>query len=473
MGFKKGASRKQIILFPESVDEYVTPDNPVRFIDVFVEQLNLKELGFERAEPEIEGRPAFDPRDLLRLFIYGYMNRICSSRKLERETRRNVEVMWLIGKVEPGFRTISDFRKDNTKALKNVFRQFTMLCKRMGLFGGELIAIDGSKFKAVNSREKNYNQKKLKKLIALTDERIDQYLREMKEADEVEGEAELKGPTADELNKKIEELKKRKEHLEEIKKTLEESGETQISLTDPDARLMKTRQGTRVCYNVQIAVDSKHKLIATTDVSNDRTDQGQLSGVALEAKQTLGVEKLEAITDRGYYNNDEVKKCEDAGITTYMDKPRAPNKNGKFTRDEFIYDASRDVYKCPAGQELVYVSKEKARGLMHYATKACSSCAVKKKCTNSINGRTIKRLVNEASLERTVRRARDNPEKMKLRKELAEHPFGTIKSAMNQGSFLLKGLSKVTGEFSLTALAYNMKRAINIVGVKKMMEAMG
>lgn len=473
MGFKKGASRNQIILFPESLDEYVMPDNPVRFMDVFVEQLDLKELGFERAEPEIEGRPAFDPRDLLRLFIYGYTNGICSSRKLERETRRNVEVMWLIGKIEPGFRTISAFRKDNIKALKNVFRQFTMLCKRMGLMGGELIAIDGSKFRAVNSREKNYNQKKLKKLIELTDKRIDQYLGEMEEADAAEGEAEMKVLTADELNKKIEELKKRKGRLEEIKKTLEESGETQISLTDPDARLMKSRQGTRVCYNAQIAVDSKNKLIVTTDVSNDRTDQGQLSGVALEAKQMLGVEKVEAITDRGYYNSDEVKKCEDAGITTYMDKPRAPNKDGKFTRDEFIYNASRDVYKCPAGQELVYVSKEKARGLMLYATKACASCAVKKKCTNSMNGRTIKRLVNEGSLERTVRRARDNPGKMNLRKELAEHPFGTIKSAMNQGSFLLKGLSKVTGEFSLTALAYNLKRVINIVGVKKMMEAMG
>jgi len=431
----------------------------------------LKELGFERAEPEIEGRPAFDPRDLLRLFIYGYMNRICSSRKLERETRRNIEVMWLMGKLEPGFRTISDFRKDNTKALKNVFRHFTLLCKRLGLFGGELVAIDGSKFKAVNSREKNYNQKKLTRLIALTDERIDQYLREMKEADAAE--AEVKAPTADELNSKIDELKKRKQHLEEITKTLEESGDPQISLTDPDGRLMKTRQGTRVCYNAQIAVDSKHKLIAAIDVSNDRTDQGQLFNVALEAKQTLGADKLEAIADRGYYNSDEVKKCEDAAITTYMEKPRAPGKNGKFTRDEFNYDASRNVYKCPAGQEMVYITTEKARGLMHYATKACTSCAVKKQCTNGKSGRTIKRLVNEVSLERTVRRARDNPEKMKLRKELAEHPFGTIKSAMNQGAFLMRGLSKVKGEFSLTALAYNMKRAISILGVRKMMEGMG
>lgn len=471
MGFIKGASREQIILFPESVDDYVRGDNPVRFIDAFVQQLDLEELGFERANAEIEGRPAFDPKDLLRLFIYGYMNRICSSRRLEGETRRNVEVMWLIGKLKPGFRTICDFRKDNSKALKGVFGQFTLLCKRLGLYDGELIAIDGSKFKAVNSREKNYNEKKVKRLIALTNERIDEYMREADEADAAE--AGVKQPTADELKEKIQELKKRKQKLEEIDKTLEKSGEAQLSLTDPEARLMKTRQGTRVCYNAQIAIDSKHKLIAAIDVSNDLTDQRQLFNVAVEAKQMLGVEVLEAVTDRGYYNNEEVKKCEDVGITTYMEKPRAPRKNGKFTRDEFIYNASTDVYKCPAGQLLKYKSTEKARGLKSYSTKACVTCALKKQCTDAKEGRTIKRLVHEESLERSVRRARDNPEKMKLRKQLAEHPFGTIKSVMNQGAFLMKGLRKVKAEFSLTALAFNMKRAINIVGVEKMIEAIG
>ena len=431
MGFVKGVSRGQIVLFPESVEEYVSAENPVRFIDAFVEQLDLEKLGFNRSKPEIEGRPAYNPKDLLRLLIYGYLNRIRTSRKLERETWRNVEVMWLMGKLKPGFRTISDFRKENVKALKSVFVQFTVLCKRLGLYGGELVAIDGSKFKAVNSREKNYNEKKLKRLIALTEERIDEYLRE----------------------------------------TLEKSGETQLSKTDPEARLMKTRQGTRVCYNAQIAVDNKHKLIAAIDVSNDLTDQGQLSGVAMEAKQTIGVERLEVVTDRGYYNSEEVKKCEDAGITVYMEKPKAPRRDGKYTRDEFIYDAERDVYQCPAGQELVYLTTEKPRGLRHYKTTACVSCEVKKDCTDA-EGRTIKRLENEGSLERTVRRARDNPEKMKKRKELAEHPFGTIKTNMNQGSFLMKGLTKVKGEFSLTALAYNIKRAINVMGVEKMIEAL-
>ena len=469
MGFIKGVSREQIILFPESVEDYVTEDNAVRFIDVFVEQLDLEELGFGRSKAEIEGRPGFDPRDLLRLYIYGYLNRICSSRKLERETWRNVEVMWLLGKLTPGFRTISDFRKDNTKGLKNVFRQFTLLCKKLELFGGELIAIDGSKFKAVNSRERNYNQKKLKKLIELTDERIDEYLRLVKEGDAAE--AEVNKPTADELNEKIEKLKERKDLLEEIKKKLEESEQTQLSLTDPDARLMKTRQGTRVCYNVQIAVDSKYKMIAAIDLSNDRTDQGQLFNMAAEAKQMLGVETLDVVTDRGYYNNEEVKKCEDVGITTYMAKPKAPRKNGKFTRDEFIYDASRDLYKCPAGQELVYITTEKGRGLRYYSTKACVSCPLKKQCTDAKEGRTVKRSVNEAQMERTVQRARDNPDKIQLRKEMAEHPFGTIKSAMNQGSFLTKGLNKVKAEFSLTALAFNIRRAINILGVNKMIEA--
>jgi len=472
MGFKKGVSREQIILFPESIDEYITANNRVRFIDAFVEQLDLEELGFERVRPEIEGRPAFDPKDLLRLYIYGYLNDIESSRKLERESGRNVELMWLMGKLKPGFRTISDFRKGNVVALTGVFRQFTMLCRGLGLFGGELIAIDGSKFKAVNSREKNYNKKKLKKLIELTDARIEEYLRRMKEADEAEAEAEVKEPTADELKEMIKELKKRKQHLEETKKKLVDSGQTQISLTDPDGRLMKTRQGTRVCYNVQIAVDSKHKLIAAIDVSNDRTDQRQLFNIAAAAKQMLGVEVLEVVTDRGYYNSEEVKKCEDAGITAYMDKPHAPSRNGKFTRDEFIYNANRDLYKCPAGQELVYITTEKGRRLRYYATTACNSCSVRKQCTDATHHRTIKRLANEASLERAVRRARDNPEKMKRRKELAEHPFGTIKAAMNQGSFLTKGLSKVKGEISLTALAYNIKRVMNILGVEKMMEAL-
>lgn len=470
MGFVKGASREQIVLFPESVDEYVTGENPVRFIDAFVEQLDLEKLEFKRSKPEIEGRPAYNPKDLLRLFIYGYLNGIRTSRKLERETWRNVEVMWLIGRLKPGFRTISDFRKENAKALKNVFVQFTVMCKRLGLYGGELVAIDGSKFKAVNSREKNYNDKKLKRLIALTEERIDEYLRGMEEADERE--AEEKEPTAKELKQKIEEMKKRKEGLEEIQKTLEKSGETQLSKTDPEARLMKTRQGTRVCYNAQIGVDSKHKLIAAIDVSNDLTDQRQLYKVAMEAKQTIGVEALEVVTDRGYYNSEEVKKCEEAGITTYMEKPKAPRRDGKYRRDEFIYDAGRDVYQCPVGQELVYVTTEKSRGLREYRTTECVSCEVKKDCTDAQEGRTIKRMENEGSLERTVRRARDHPEKMKKRKELAEHPFGTIKSNMNQGSFLMRGLTKVKGEFSLTALAYNIKRAIKVVGVEKMIETM-
>jgi transposase len=470
MGFIQGEGREQIIMFPESLDEYVTVDNPVRFIDVFVEQLNLEELGFKRTEPEIEGRPAFNPKDLLRLFIYGYLNRICSSRKLERETRRNIEVMWLIGKLSPGFRTISDFRKENVGAMKNVFRQFTELCRRAGLYGAETVAIDGSKFKAVNSREKNYNEKKLKRLMELTDERIDEYLKRIEEADEEETD-EIR-PTAEELKGKIEELKKRKGDLGKIQRKLEESGETQLSMTDSEARLMKSRQGTQVCYNAQIAVDSKHKLIAAIDVSNDLTDQRQLSNMSTEAKQTLGVEKLEVITDRGYYNNEEVKKCEEAGITVYMDKPKAARRNGKYTRDEFIYKADKDVYICPAGEELTYLTTEKYRGLKHYTTNKCVSCEVKKECTDSREGRTIKRLLNEDWLERMVKRARDNPQKMKQRKELAEHPFGTIKRNMNQGAFLMKGLDKVKGEFSLTALAYNMKRAIKVAGVETLIQAM-
>jgi len=274
--------------------------------------------------------------------------------------------------------------------------------------------------------------------MELTDERIDEYLKRIEEADEEETD-EIR-PTAEELKGKIEELKKRKGDLGKIQRKLEESGETQLSMTDSEARLMKSRQGTQVCYNAQIAVDSKHKLIAAIDVSNDLTDQRQLSNMSTEAKQTLGVEKLEVITDRGYYNNEEVKKCEEAGITVYMDKPKAARRNGKYTRDEFIYKADKDVYICPAGEELTYLTTEKYRGLKHYTTNKCVSCEVKKECTDSREGRTIKRLLNEDWLERMVKRARDNPQKMKQRKELAEHPFGTIKRNMNQGGILNEGV---------------------------------
>jgi len=305
MGYIAGENRKQTILFPEVLEDYVSEENPVRFMDAFVEALDMNELGFERATPKDVGRPGYNPRDLLRLYVYGYVNEVRSSRKLERETQRNVELMWLIGKLRPDHKTIADFRKDNLEAIKKVYGQFTQLCRRMGLLGGELIAVDGGKFRAVNSRERNYSRKKLEQLQSNIDRRIEEYLKSLDEADAKEHEEGVRDVSASEMKEKIEALKRRKNKYGEIKKTLDESGQTQVSLTDPDARMMKTRQGVHPCYNVQIATDSKHKLIVAQEVTNAVEDKGQLESIAGQAKEVLGVDKMEVVADMGYYNGSQ------------------------------------------------------------------------------------------------------------------------------------------------------------------------
>ena len=297
MTFIKGTPRSDVLLFPEAIDDYVSGDNPVRFIDAFVDNLDLEELGFSRTQPAQTGRPAYSPADLLKLYIYGYINRTRSSRLLEKESHRNLEVIWLMRKLHPDFKTIADFRKDNAEAIKKVCREFTLVCKRLELFGGELVAIDGSKFKAQNSKRRNFTANKLDEVMKETDAKIKDYLDRLDEADQQE--ADVKTPTAEQLKEKIERLRARKLNYEQIENQLAESGESQISLTDPDSRSMKVAQGTDVCYNVQTVVDSKHKLIVEHEVTNDPTDQGQLSKMALKAKQILEVDELEAVADRG------------------------------------------------------------------------------------------------------------------------------------------------------------------------------
>lgn len=471
MGYVLGEDRNQSVLFPECLDDYVTPDNPIRFIDAFVERLDLGELGFEKAEPKSIGRPAYHPGLLLRLYVYGYLNNIRSSRKLEREAHRNLELMWLMGKLTPDHKTIADFRKDNLEAIKQVWREFSKLCKQMELFGGELVAVDGSKFRASNSRERNFTRQKLDKLISRIDQRIEEYLTQLEDGDQRE--AEIKGPTAQELKEKIESLKNRKQTHQQRQDKLNQGGETQISLTDEDSRLMKTREGSNVCYNVQMAVDSKHKLIVAFEATNAVNDFDQLASIAKQAKQELGVEKLEAVADMGYYDCGEVKECEEDGITVYMQKPLLNQNNGLFTKDDFRYNAQKDVYVCPAREELGYKRevKEKERQVRHYETSACRSCPKKSSCTKS-KKRTIKRLADEEVVERMTARVRAGPDKLRLRKQLVEHPFGTIKRSMGQGYFLMRGKAKVGTEIGLTSMAYNMKRVINIVGVKTMLEAL-
>jgi transposase len=477
MDYIRGSSRNQVMLFPESVEDYITEDNPVRFIDAFVSKLDLAELGFNRTQPAETGRPAYDPGDLLRLYLYGYLNRVRSSRLLERETKVNIEVMWLLGKLSPDFKTIADFRRDNLKALKQVCREFTLLCRKLELFGGELVAVDGSKFKAVNNRRRNFNEARLTKAIKAMDEKISAYLRGLDQADAADPDPDEPAPSATELREKIKTLTERKAKYQAWQSELKTSGAKQVSLTDRDARSMVMHHGsTEVGYNVQTVVDEQHQLIVEHEVTNDPTDHAHLAEMALRAKATLGVEQLEVVADMGYYDGAEVKQCAEAGVTTYVPKPitSVNRKRGLFIKQDFSYDQARDCYRCPAGAELTYryESFEQGRLIRYYTTNKCLTCPIKKKCTTNARGRRITRWVDEKFLDDMARRMRARPELMRRRQQLSEPPFGTIKRAMNQGYFLMKGLDKVGAEMSLTVLSYNLKRAIKILGVKKLIEAL-
>ncbi len=474
MGYIEGEDRKQTVLFPEVLDDYISEENPVRFIDVFIEGLDLSEMGFGRAIPKETGRPPYDPGDLLRLYVYGYLNRTRSSRQLEKETGRNVELMWLMRKLRPDFKTIADFRKDNPQALKKVCREFTLWCKRLELFGGELVAIDGSKFGAVNSPKRNFTEKKLRRMIREIEDKIGQYLKDLDRQDKQE--AGQQSLSREQLKEKIQRYKGRRAQYEQLKSELEQSGQSQISLTDPESRSMRVGHGVKVSYNVQIVVDQKNKLLVEHEVTNEVVDLGQLSTMAKKAKETLGVETLEVVADRGYYNGEEVKACEQSGITAYVPKSNSSSnlKRGLFTKEDFIYEPDKDCYRCPAGKELSYRYQtwEQGRPMRSYEISGCKSCELRSKCSINKKGiRSIKRWADEAILEAMARRIADHPEKIELRKCLAEHPFGTIKRAMNQGYFLMRGITKVGTEVSLTILAYNLRRVINILGVRTMVEA--
>ncbi len=476
MDFIRGVTRNQVILFPETVEDYITEDNPIRFIDAFVGSLDLAQLGFHRAQPAETGRPAYDPGDLLRLYLYGYLNRVRSSRMLERETKVNLEVMWLLGKLTPDFKTVADFRRDNLQAIKQVCGEFTLLCRKLKLFGGELVAIDGSKFKAVNNRRRNFNEARLTKAIKAIEEKISGYLDDLDKADAAEPDPDEPGPSAAELGAKIAELQERKTKYQALKQGLKENGAKQVSLTDKDARAMVMHHGsTEVGYNVQTAVDEKHQLIVEHEVTNDPTDHAHLAEMALRAKATLGVEELEVVADMGYYDGAEVKQCAEAGIKTYIPKPitSVNQKRGLFIKQDFIYDEAKDCYCCPAGAELTfrYESFELGRQIRYYTTSKCLGCPLRSKCTTNQRGRRISRWVDEKLLEDMARRVRPRPEVMRRRQQLSEPPFGTIKRAMGHSYFLMRGLSKVGAEMSLTVLSYNLKRVINIIGVKKLIEA--
>jgi len=473
MSYIEGVSRNQRMLFPDAIDEYIDEDNPVRFIDAFVDSLDLKGLGFTRAETEPTGRPPYDPTDLLKLYIYGYLNRARSSRRLEAETRRNVEVMWLLRRLTPDFKTIADFRKDNKKAIKKVFKEFVLLCKRLNLFGGELVAIDGCKIKAVNSKKRTFNRRKLKRSIEYIEKQIDEYIREL-EKNDTENKTQNKPPK--DIKDKINMLKDRKKDYSKLLKELKESGEHQISLTDPDSRLMVSNQSADVCYNVQVSTDKKHKLILDYEVTNKVTDLEQLSGMAKRAKDILGLERVEVTADKGYYNSSELKKCVDSGIVPYVPKT-SPNVKKKtevpkpeFCRDKFAYNPKKDVYVCPDGEELSFWKKviKDGKVMKAYRSTYCKKCALNKECTKNPAGRIIFRWIYEDILEDMEERINKEKWKVKIRQCLIEHVFGTMKRNFNQGYFLTRGKDNVSGEMGLTALAYNIRRVMNILGVKKL-----
>jgi transposase len=470
MGYVEGTDREQVVLFPAVIDDYVSADNPVRFVEAFVKQLELGALGFSKAEPEERGRPAYDPRDLLKLYLYGYVNEIRSSRKLERETKRNVELMWLLRRLTPDHKTIANFRKDNARALPGVFREFTKVCRQLNFYGRELVGIDGSKFRAVNSRDRNFSEAKLKQRLQWIEEKIEKYLAALQAEDETDNNG--SEDSGAELEAKIAALQERRLVYEGLKQQLAESGEKQLSLTDADARLMKGRQGHHVGYNVQIAVDSKHKLVADFAVTNEGNDVNCLAELAQGAQQELGVKELKVCADRGYYNTAQIKTCEDAGIEVHMERPRPAQTEGIFPLERFSFDAAKDVYTCPAGKRLSYRTFDKEKQARCYWTEACHSCALKSQCTTGKGPRKIRRPVGQDAADRMLQRVAKNPQFVELRKQLVEHPFGTIKRQMGQDYFLMCGQEKVRGEASLTLLAYNLKRVIKLLGADKLITAL-
>ena len=473
--FLVGADRGQSTLLPECLDEWIDESNPVRAVDAFVDALDLGKLGFEGVVPEVTGRPSYHPSALLKLYIYGYLNRVQSSRRLEREAGRNLEVIWLLGRLVPDDKTIADFRKDNGSAIRKVCAQFVALCRDMGLLTKASVAIDGSKFKAVNNRDRNFTRAKVERRRAQLEASVARYLSQLDTADLQEPSEALAAKTAH-LKEKLAKLGSEMQRLAAMEKQMLASPDQQISLTDPDSRSMATsgRGSGVVGYNVQVAVDIKNHLIVTHEVTNVGSDRSQLANVANGAKAVLQTDKLDAVADRGYFNGVEILACDRAGITVTLPKPMTSGAKleGRFGKQDFVYLPEEDVYRCPVGERLTfhYVNEENGQKLRRYWTNACGTCAIKHRCTTG-KERRITRWEHEHVLETVQRRLDENPQAMRQRRETVEHPFGTLKMRMGATHFLMKRLPKVATEMALHVLAYNLTRVMNIVGVKPLLAA--
>jgi transposase len=470
MGHVTGQSRYQTTLFPEVLDEVVGRDDPVRVIDAFVDALDLAELGFSKAAAEELGRPPYAPGDLLKLYIYGYLHRIRASRRLEAETRRNVQVMWLLNRLTPAFKTIANFRKDHTEAIVKVCRAFIRFCREQSLFGAELLAIDGTKIAAVASRKQVMTPRRIEKMNAAIDRRIADYLASMDEADDAE--AGPAGKSAD-VAAAIEVLKGQKERLQAQAQDLAARGLKQMVMTEPEARLMRTPHGHAVAYNAQTVVDAEHKLIVAFDLTNEGNDLQQLHPMAKQGKEAVGAGEVTVVADTGYSNGEHGVLCEQDKITAIVPRPATVNPKGSeyFSRDRFSYAHESDTWRCPAGETLSLFKTSRTKRKKEYTSRACGTCALKARCTNTAR-RVIVRHFYEDGRQAMHRRAVAAQIWMKRRRETVEHPFGTMKWLMAGPRFLVKGLKKAKTEFALGVLCYNLKRVTNILGVPALLEAL-
>jgi transposase len=473
--FVEGQDRQQVTLLPECLDDFVAGENAVRVVDAFVSELDLGKLGFAGVKPAETGRPSYHPAVMLSIYIYGYLNRVQSSRRLERECQRNVELMWLTGRLAPDFKTIADFRRDNGPGIRNVCSQFVVVCRKLKLLADGVVAVDGSKFKAVNNRDRNFTPHKLEQRMKQIQESIDRYLQALDTADRTQPD-DLPAKTA-QIKDKVAKLRRHMRHLREVEKELQQQPDKQLSLTDPDARSMATSgRGTGVVgYNVQAAVDTQHHLIVAHDVINVGHDRDALSSMAKKSQEALGRKGIGMLADRGYYKGQEIAECEKAGVNTCVPKPMTSGSKaeGRFGKMDFIYIAKADEYRCPAGEILKRGSDviEDGMRLRVYAKYGCGNCPIKAQCTTGTS-RKIKRWEHEDVLDKMQQRLDRNPQAMKIRRRTVEHVFGTLKHWMGSTHFLMKTLDHVPTEMSLHVLAYNLKRVMTLLGITKTQKAM-
>ena len=481
--YVKGEDRNQISMI--SLDDMIAEDNPVRVIDSLVESLDMKKLNFKYSTPEKTGRKPYNPKDLLKLYIYGYFNGVRTTRKLEKECKRNIEMMWLLNKLQPDDKTISNFRKDNREVIKEVFKQFSMLCNELGLYGKEVIAVDGSKFRANNSRKKSYTKNKVKKMLKYYEQAAEKYIELLKENDEKQKDTETEKYTKQEIKDKLKKAEKRINELTQFKEEVENNGE--VSMTDPDSKHMSVNNnGTEISHNVQIAVDSKNHLVTALDVVSTPADQKQLHSISLKVLEELNIKKdnkekqededdkevITVLADKGYYNGEEFEKCKKDKIKTIVSKQKSASTTGnkKYSKDNFIYDKKEDIYICPDGKKLKNVSKKSSKTKVYNNFKECKKCKNKQYCTTSKEGRRIKRGPYQEIYDEVDERTEENKELYKQRQMIVEHPFGTVKRALGFSYFLTRKNENVKAESFMHFFIYNLIRVINIVGAKELKE---